>query len=109
MTPRRWLAFCNPELSALITKTLGSDRWITHTDELQGLLKYADDKGFQTQWRNIKQDNKQRFASKIKVTEGRTTSSPTGVLHDWFMEHCPLRVADPIIKMARAILMNATI
>lgn len=26
VTPRRWLAFCNPGLSALITKTLGSDR-----------------------------------------------------------------------------------
>ena len=25
VTPRRWLAFCNPELSALITETLGSD------------------------------------------------------------------------------------
>jgi starch phosphorylase len=27
VTPRRWLAFCNPALSSLITKTLGSDRW----------------------------------------------------------------------------------
>lgn len=26
VTPRRWLAFCNPALSALITKTLGSDK-----------------------------------------------------------------------------------
>jgi hypothetical protein len=26
VTPRRWLAFCNPELSDLITKTLGSDK-----------------------------------------------------------------------------------
>ena len=26
VTPRRWLAFCNPPLSALITKTLGSDK-----------------------------------------------------------------------------------
>jgi starch phosphorylase len=27
VTPRRWLAWCNPELAALITKTLGSDAW----------------------------------------------------------------------------------
>lgn len=27
VTPRRWLAWCNPELSALITSTLGSDAW----------------------------------------------------------------------------------
>jgi len=26
VTPRRWLAFCNPALSELITKTLGSDK-----------------------------------------------------------------------------------
>ncbi len=26
VTPRRWLAFCNPPLASLITETLGSDR-----------------------------------------------------------------------------------
>jgi starch phosphorylase len=26
VTPRRWLAFCNPELSSLITKKLGTDK-----------------------------------------------------------------------------------
>lgn len=27
VTPRRWLAWCNPELSALITEALGSTEW----------------------------------------------------------------------------------
>ena len=27
VTPRRWMAWCNPELSALITEQLGSDAW----------------------------------------------------------------------------------
>lgn len=27
VTPRRWLAWCNPELSALITQALGSNEW----------------------------------------------------------------------------------
>jgi starch phosphorylase len=27
VTPRRWLAWCNPELSSLITETLGSNAW----------------------------------------------------------------------------------
>ncbi len=27
VTPRRWLAWCNPELSALITETLGTSEW----------------------------------------------------------------------------------
>ena len=67
MTPRRWLAFCNPKLADLITKSLGSNNWIKHTDELKGLLKFADDKSFQAKWREIKQDNKKRLAAKIKV------------------------------------------
>ena len=35
VTPRRWLANCNPELAALITATLGSDDWIKNLDLLQ--------------------------------------------------------------------------
>lgn len=35
MTPRRWLAFCNPLLRALITETLGNERWINDTDRLK--------------------------------------------------------------------------
>ena len=37
MTPRRWLSFCNPELSAVITKWLGHDDWVLDADKLQGL------------------------------------------------------------------------
>ena len=35
VTPRRWLAYCNPRLAALITETLGSADWIKHADKLQ--------------------------------------------------------------------------
>ena len=35
VTPRRWLAFCNPPLRALISETLGSDSWINQLPELQ--------------------------------------------------------------------------
>lgn len=28
VTPRRWLAFCNPALAQLITDTLGTDAWV---------------------------------------------------------------------------------
>lgn len=27
VTPRRWLAWCNPELAQLITEALGSSEW----------------------------------------------------------------------------------
>lgn len=41
VTPRRWLAFCNPELAALITDTLGSDKWIKDLDQLQVLFRFC--------------------------------------------------------------------
>jgi glycogen phosphorylase len=41
VTPRRWLAMCNPPLRALITETLGSDAWITNLDMLQVLREHC--------------------------------------------------------------------
>ena len=35
VTPRRWLAFCNPPLRQLITDTLGNERWINDTEQLK--------------------------------------------------------------------------
>ena len=37
VTPRRWLAFCNPPLRQLITATLGTDDWINDLDQLKVL------------------------------------------------------------------------
>ena len=67
MTPRRWLAWCNPGLAALITQTLGTDAWPNDLNLLTGLRQHADDKDFQKKWRAIKHDNKARLAAKIKV------------------------------------------
>ena len=39
ITQRRWLALCNPELSALITKLLGNADWVKDLDELKKLEK----------------------------------------------------------------------
>ncbi|PPK71487.1 starch phosphorylase [Methylobacter tundripaludum] len=60
VTPRRWLASCNPELAALITETIG-DGWITHLDELKKLEPFAEDAEFRSRWRVIKQHAKQRL------------------------------------------------
>ena len=35
VTPRRWLAFCNPPMRALLTRTLGSDAWIRNLELVQ--------------------------------------------------------------------------
>lgn len=37
ITPRRWLKFCNPELSHIITKWLKTDQWVTNLDLLVNL------------------------------------------------------------------------
>ena len=36
VTPRRWLAWCNPGLSSLITETLGTDAWVNDLNLLTG-------------------------------------------------------------------------
>lgn len=66
ITPRRWIRGCNPELSALITSKLGSERWVTNLDDLKGLVQYADDAAFQKEWMDIKQLKKQQLADYIK-------------------------------------------
>jgi glycogen phosphorylase len=64
VTQRRWLAACNPGLSALITQTIG-DRWTTELDELEKLKDFADDSGFQDAWRKVRFKNKQRLADLV--------------------------------------------
>ncbi len=65
VTQRRWLAMCNPDLSALINEHIG-DGWVTKLDELKGLTKYADDAAFQQRWREVKLANKQRLADMVE-------------------------------------------
>jgi starch phosphorylase len=60
VTPRRWLAACNPELASLISVTIG-DGWITDLSQLKKLEPYADDAQFRKQWRAIKQAAKQNL------------------------------------------------
>ncbi len=60
VTPRRWLASCNPELAGLITETIG-DGWLTDLSLLKNLAPYADDKEFRKRWQQIKQNAKQKL------------------------------------------------
>lgn len=60
VTPRRWLAACNPQLAHLITETIG-DAWLTDLSQLKKLIPYADDPLFRQRWRAIKQAAKQRL------------------------------------------------
>ncbi|WP_330110408.1 glycogen/starch/alpha-glucan phosphorylase [Methylophaga thalassica] len=69
VTQRRWLAWCNPDLSELITDTIG-DNWITQLTELKKLEAYAHDKAFQKKWHAAKLANKQRLAKLVKDSCG---------------------------------------
>lgn len=70
ITPRRWLRFCSPELSDIITKWLKTDQWITKLDLLVGLRKFADNADFQAEWASAKMANKHRLAQYILRVTG---------------------------------------
>ena len=69
ITQRRWLALCNPELSALITELLGDEGWITDLDRLSELKKYAEDERVLGRFIDIKASNKRRLAKYISENE----------------------------------------
>lgn len=39
VTPKRWIHFCNPDLSTIISKWIGTDDWVLHTEKLAELQK----------------------------------------------------------------------
>ena len=43
ITPRRWLGVCNPELTALLSDTLGGDDFLTDLARLGALREHLDD------------------------------------------------------------------
>ena len=64
ITPRRWLVACNPRLSDLITRTIGSG-WERNLDLLRKLEPYADDASFREEFMAVKHANKERLAKRI--------------------------------------------
>ncbi len=65
ITFRRWIMNCNPELTELITKTIGTG-WLKNSDELKKLAPFAKDKAFAEQFDKIKRDNKLKLAEYIR-------------------------------------------
>ena len=70
VTPRRWLAFCNTGLAALISAGLGTDAWARDASLLAGLAPLADDPAFRARWAAVKRDNKARLAAKVEALTG---------------------------------------
>jgi glycogen phosphorylase len=69
VTPRRWLAQANPELSGLLDRTLGTS-WRLNLDQLKGVKALKTDVAFQKSFMAIKQTNKVRLATYIERTAG---------------------------------------
>jgi starch phosphorylase len=69
VTPRRFLALSNPALSRLITRKIG-EGWFKNLEELRRLEDFAEDMGFQQDWRRVKLENKQALAVIIQKRTG---------------------------------------
>ncbi len=67
---RRWLSQINPGLHALICELNGSDRYLSHPDDLALLTKYSDDGSVLSRLAEIKRENKVRMADYIFSTTG---------------------------------------
>jgi len=65
VTPRRWLAACNPDASGLITESIGPG-WVTDLTRLAELRPFADDPDFRARWREVKRGNKQRLVKMVR-------------------------------------------
>ncbi|RZL90801.1 MAG: glycogen/starch/alpha-glucan phosphorylase [Variovorax sp.] len=69
VTPRRFLALCNPGLARLLDETVG-EGWIADLTRLRGLEAHVDDAVFQDRWRAIKRANKDALAQRIRSATG---------------------------------------
>ena len=65
VTPRRWLAQCNPRLAALLTEAIG-DAWMTDLERLRDLAALRGDAAFRARWREVKRANKAALAAWLR-------------------------------------------
>ena len=69
ITFRRWLMHCNKGLSHYLDEVIGTG-WHKDANELEKLLKFADDDKVLNKLLEIKQDNKRALAAYLKATQG---------------------------------------
>ena len=69
VTPRRWLAHCNPEAATLISDAIGED-WIKDYSRIELLRPFAEDETFRKKWYVVKQANKRRLKEFVSQQTG---------------------------------------
>nr|WP_232059296.1 glycogen/starch/alpha-glucan family phosphorylase [Kineobactrum salinum] len=69
VTPRRWLAHCNPRLGELLDDTIGSG-WICDMEQLQQLRAHVDDSAFAQRFMAVKHRNKEVLAELVAGDAG---------------------------------------
>jgi glycogen phosphorylase len=93
VTPRRWMAECNPGLTNLITAAIG-DAWIRDTEqELPRLEALAEDSGFRDAWRGVQRANKAELAvaigkrAGVRVDPGSLFDVQVKRIHEYKRQH----------------------
>jgi len=69
VTPRRWMAQCNPELRTLLNSTIGPE-WVTDLGKLDNLASHVNSESLRSEWRQVKFANKRRLADFVKAECG---------------------------------------
>jgi len=65
VTPRRWIAHCNPGLSRLVSEKIG-EGWVADLQQISKIAEYADDPEFRQRWHTVKQANKERLSALVQ-------------------------------------------
>ena len=79
ITFRRWLLECDPRLTAVLEKHIGTG-FRKDASELEKLLHFADDAAVLEELREVKTENKEALADWLRRTQGVTVS--TGAMFD---------------------------
>lgn len=88
VTQRRWLMKANPDLSDLISESIGNT-WINNIDQLKNIEPFIKDKNFRQNFLSIKQKNKERLAdiilqtTRIKVNPESLFDIQTKRIHEY--------------------------
>jgi starch phosphorylase len=102
VTPRRFIALANPQLSTLFDEAIG-DGWRRNLERLRELEPLAGDAAFAERWRAIKLANKSELATRLaKAFDPRTLlDAQCKRIHEYKRQHLNLLHAITLWQRAR--------